>query len=149
MTAAPADRRTGSDGGDGSDEVRVRPGELKRSSPRLWLVRFGFGVGVSVLAGVVSALAGPRVGGVFLAFPAIMLAALTLVAKEEGVRQARNDARGATFGSLGGLTFAVVVAATVTRWPLWAALTVATLAWAVVAVGGYFIARRLGFGGDE
>jgi hypothetical protein len=65
------------------------------------------------------------------------------------VRQARNDARGAALGSLGGFTFAVVVATTVTRWPLWASLTAAVLAWTVVAMGSYAIARRLGFGGDE
>jgi hypothetical protein len=55
MTSAPARR-----GGDVTgDEVRVRPGELKRTSSRDWLIRFGFGAGVSALAGVVSALAGP------------------------------------------------------------------------------------------
>jgi hypothetical protein len=85
MTAAAARRRGGDVAGD---EVRVRPGELKRTSPRDWLIRFGLGAGVSALAGVVSALAGPRIGGMFLAFPAILLASLTLVAKEDGPRQA-------------------------------------------------------------
>jgi hypothetical protein len=56
---------------------------------------------VSAVAGVISAVAGPRAGGVFLAFPAILLASLTLVAKEEGPARARDDARGAIFGTLG------------------------------------------------
>lgn len=81
----------------------------------------------------------------FLAFPAILLASLTLVAKQEGVRQARNDARGARLGTLGLLAFAVVAAVTVTRWPLWAALTAATVAWAVVALGAYLVASVAGF----
>lgn len=150
MTAVPARQLGGADTGHAADDkVRVRPGELAQTSPRDWLIRFGFGAGVSALAGVVSALAGPRIGGIFLAFPAILLASLTLVAKEDGARQARNDARGAVLGTLGLLAFAIVVAATVTRWPLWAALAVASVTWTVVALGGYFIARRLGFGGDE
>lgn len=134
---------------DTGDTLLVRPGELKQTSPRDWMIRFGFGAAVSALAGVVSALAGARLGGVFLAFPAIMLASLTLVAKEEGVRQARNEARGATFGTLGLIAFAGVATTTVGRWPLWLALTAATIAWTVVALGAYFVARLLGPGGDE
>ncbi|TVT56104.1 DUF3147 family protein [Amycolatopsis rhizosphaerae] len=137
MTAHPADR------------VRFRPAALKDSRPRDWITRFGFGAGVSVVAGVVSVLAGPRVGGAFLAFPAILLASLTLVAKEEGVRQARNEARGATFGTLGLLAFALVTALTVGRLPLWLVFVAAVSGWALVALGAYLIARFAGAGGDE
>jgi len=49
----------------------------------------------------------------------VLLASLTLVAQEEGVRQARNEARGATFGTLGLLAFAVVLAVLVGRAPVW------------------------------
>ncbi|TMM41414.1 MAG: DUF3147 family protein [Actinobacteria bacterium] len=132
-----------------SDDVQVRPAELKETELRDWLIRFGFGAGVSALAGVVSALAGPLVGGLFLAFPAILLASLTLVAQEEGVRQARNEARGATFGTLGLLAFAVVLAVLVGRAPVWLALVAAVAAWTVVAVGTYLVARAAGAGGDE
>jgi hypothetical protein len=102
---------------------------------------------VSALAGVVSALTGPRLGGIFLAFPAILLARLTLVASEEGVRQAYN-ARSAALGTVGLLGFAIVAAATVTRWPVWLALTAACASWAIVALGGHLI-TRLGLGDDE
>jgi hypothetical protein len=51
--------------------------------------------------------------------------------------------------SIGLLAFAVVVAAAATRWPLWATLTVATASRAVVALGLYGIAHRMGVGGDE
>jgi uncharacterized membrane protein (GlpM family) len=132
-----------------NDEVRAEAGKLRTPPARDWLIRFAFGAGVSALAGVVSEIAGPRVGGLFLAFPAILLASLTLVAKEEGINQARDDARGAIFGTIGLLAFAVVVAAAATRWPLWATLTVATASWAVIALGAYGIARGFGVGGDE
>jgi hypothetical protein len=45
--------------------------------------------------------------------------------------------------------FAMVVAVAATRWPLWAPFLTATLAWAVVALVGYGIARLAGTGGDE
>lgn len=127
----------------------VRPKELTGPLLRDWLVRFAFGAGVSALAGVVAALAGPRVGGLFLAFPAILLASLTMIAEEDGVRLARDDARGATFGTAGLFAFAVVLAVTVTRWPLWVSLATASVVWTVVSVGGYLVALALGRGGDE
>ncbi|MFF0306550.1 DUF3147 family protein [Streptosporangium sp. NPDC004379] len=132
------------------DEVRFAPRKLAETRPREWLVRFGFGAGVSALAAVIATVAGPRFGGLFLAFPAILMASLTLVAKKESVRQARNEARGATFGAVGLFGFAAVLAAGLAaRWPLWAVLTAATAAWAVLALGCYLLARAFGAGGDE
>ncbi|MFB9907784.1 DUF3147 family protein [Allokutzneria oryzae] len=133
----------------GDDRIRFRPKALCETRPRDWVIRFGFGAGVSVLAGVVTALWGPRLGGVFLAFPAILLASLTLVAKEAGIRQARNDARGATYGTLGLIVFALVLVVTAGLWPLWLTFVAATTAWAVVALGTYLLARLAGAGGDE
>jgi hypothetical protein len=129
--------------------IEVRPRELAQPPVRDWVVRFAFGAGVSALAGIVSALAGPRVGGLFLAFPAILLASLTMIAEEDGLRRARDDARGAIFGTAGLFGFALVVAGTATRWPLWICLTAASAAWTVVCVGGYLVARALGHGDDE
>jgi hypothetical protein len=132
-----------------NDEVEARPGKLRKPPARDWWIRFGFGAGVSAVAGVVAAVFGPRPGGVFLAFPAILLASLTLVAKEAGKSQARDDARGAALGTLGLIAFALVVAVAATRWPLWATLTIATVAWVVVALGAFLVARAIGAGGDE
>ena len=122
--------------------MRLRLGELRRPPWRDWAVRFAFGAGVSALAGVVSVLAGPRAGGLFLAFPAILLASVTLVAKEEGERQAGQDVGGATFGALGLIGFAVVVAVTVTVWPLWLSLTIATASWAALSLALYAAVTR-------
>jgi uncharacterized membrane protein (GlpM family) len=129
--------------GDG-DRVRLIPSGLARTRPRDWVVRFAFGAGVSALAGVMSLVANPRLAGVFLAFPAVLLASLTLIAKEEGLRPAREEAFGATFGTIGMIGFATVTAVLAGRWPLWATLSVALLTWAVVAFGSYLLARSAG-----
>jgi Protein of unknown function (DUF3147) len=104
---------------------------------------------VSLLAGIVSTVFGPRTGGLFLAFPAILLASLTLMARTEGIRPARDDARGAGLGTLGLLVFALVTATTIMSWPPVASLAAATAAWLVVSVLGYLVVRLVGAGGDE
>lgn len=140
--------RSGS-GDEDTDRVRVQWRAALRTPRKDVLVRFGFGAGVSLVAAVVSALFGPYVGGVFLAFPAILLASVTLVAEEEGLRRARDDARGAALGTLGLLAFAVVVTVLVRRLSAWPALVAATAAWAVVSSAAYAIVRAAGRGGDE
>jgi uncharacterized membrane protein (GlpM family) len=104
-------------------------------------VRFAFGAAVSTVAGVISATAGPRAGGVLMAFPAILLASLTLVAKEEGLCTARDDARGAVLGALGFIAFAIVCTVFADVLNGWLVLVYATLAWAVVSFSAYLIAR--------
>ncbi|GAA4577387.1 DUF3147 family protein [Planotetraspora kaengkrachanensis] len=127
---------------DEDDErIRLVPRELARTRPKDLVIRFLFGAGVSALAGVVSLAAGPALGGVFLAFPAILLASLTLVARREGPRLAYAEARGSVFGTLGLIGFAVVVAATAVHWPVWAALTAAVATWAVFGLGSYLLSR--------
>jgi hypothetical protein len=111
----------------------AEPGALRNTPAREWFVRFAFGAGVSALAGVVSEVWGPKIGGAFLAFPAILLASLTLVAKDEGAHRAREDARGAALGATGLTGFAVVVATTARHWPVWAVLVTATLTWAALS----------------
>jgi len=132
-----------------TDDVQVKPGELRNMRPRELAIRFGFGAGVSLLAAIVSTVAGARVGGVFLAFPAILLASLTLIAKKDGVARARDDARGAALGTLGLIAFALVAAVTLTRWHPAAALATATAAWAVVSLAAYLVVRSAGSDGDE
>jgi Protein of unknown function (DUF3147) len=131
------------------DQPHVKPGELRSMSARELGIRFAFGAGVSLLAAIVSTALGPRTGGLFLAFPAILLASLTLMARKDGVSRARDDARGAALGTLGLIAFALVTAVTIRSWPPAAALATATAAWLVVSMLGYVIVRLLGAGGDE
>jgi uncharacterized membrane protein (GlpM family) len=139
------DRPRGHAGGSREDDrFRLVPRELARTKPRDWLVRFAFGAGVSALAGAVSTEAGPRLGGLFLAFPAVILASLTLIGEREGLRQARDDAHGAVFGTIGMIAFAASAAFLLGRWPTWVALVVATADWAVVGLGSYLLSRAVG-----
>src|SRR3954454_194815 len=107
----------------------------------LWLrdtvVRSTFGAITSAVAGSLSILFSPIVRGVFLAWPAILAASLTLIAEEEDREESREDARGATVGALALGAFAGigVLAFTAIAWPL--ALAAATGGWAVVALGLY------------
>lgn len=124
-------------------------GKAKDVSGKDLAIRFGFGAGTSVLAGMVSLLAGPTIAGVFLAFPAILLASLTLVADEDGRSKARDDARGAAAGALGLIAFAAVGATLFVSGPSPAAFVAATAAWVLVALGAFLIAWRIGAGADE
>ena len=108
---------------------------LKSVRPSEYALRFFFGGTITVAAGLASHAWGPVVGGLFLGFPAILPASLTLVKRLDGRAQAVDDVRGATLGSAGMLAFAAVVWRAAGAWPSALALTAATLAWFVVNLG--------------
>lgn len=87
-------------------EVDVR--SIRNVKASEMLVRFALGACVSVVAAIISNSAGARLGGVFLAFPAILPASLTFVQKKEGTSKADRDAVGAILGGLALLAFAAV-----------------------------------------
>jgi hypothetical protein len=105
--------------------VTVELGKLREAKPKELCLRFSFGAGASLLAGVVSIAFGPRVGGVFLAFPAILPAGLTLIEKKEGLAEATQDLIGAVLGALGLVVFAVVGGGALKRFPIGVSLLVA------------------------
>ncbi|HYK65275.1 MAG TPA: DUF3147 family protein [Patescibacteria group bacterium] len=83
-----------------------------------YAIRFLLGGLITIAAGVIAYFFGAAIGGVFLAFPAIFPASLTLVevhetqkrdSKPAGRRAASRDAVGASLGSLGLIGFACVV----------------------------------------
>lgn len=110
--------------------------------PLDYAVRFVFGFLISVVAGLVTIVYGPRVGGLFLAFPAILPATVTMVAKREGIAQAASDIRVATIGAVGLVAFGCLVAAFVQRSP-GLAIGGALLAWVDVSALGYLLIRGL------
>jgi hypothetical protein len=121
---------------------------LKR--PKLWehALRFVFGGTIAVAAALLAERGGPAAGGLFLAFPAILPASLTLVKKHDGRAQAKDDARGARLGAIALIAFA---ATTLTLHSCGAllALAAATAAWFAVATALWFlihgrISRRRG-----
>lgn len=105
--------------------------------PWEWVVRFVFGGAITVATGVIANVWGPLVAGLFLAFPAILPASLTLVKEHDGREETVDDARGARLGSIALAAFALVVVLTAERLPAAAVLTLAAVTWLVVAIGAW------------
>lgn len=107
-------------------------------------LRFAFGAAISVVAGVVGLVGGPRLGGVFLAAPAILPATLTLIERDQGRHQAELEVSGSVMGGVALAGFAVVSATLLGVAPWWLALLAALLAWVAVAVSLYVIRALVG-----
>ena len=114
--------------------IRADPSRLRKTSWREYALRFAFGGLVTAFAGFLGTTFGPAVGGLFLGFPAILPASLTLVKKHEGEEAAGDDAAGAMAGSIGLIVFGALVWALATRLAAWQLLLLATSAWPVVSV---------------
>jgi Protein of unknown function (DUF3147) len=126
---------------DLTDRVPEPPGfELAtalQAKPGAMLLRFTAGAVTSVVAGILALLFGPRIGGIPLAFPAVLVASLTLIEEQEDSEEAREDSRGAmagaaamaVFGVIGGVLFGVLPGGVV--------LVLAAVAWLLVAFGLY------------
>jgi len=121
---------------------KLDPKGLHDKSPKDFLVRFVFGAAISLMAALIG-LRFPELSGVFLAFPAILPASLTLVERDGGRHEAEVNARGAIIGAFGLLAFAVVVALAIKPLGAPAALALAGLSWVVVAVGLYMLVMAL------
>jgi hypothetical protein len=111
-------------------------------------VRFLFGGAITVIAGLLAKQFGPVLGGLFLAFPAIFPASVTLVEKHErekkqragivnsmrGRQAAALDARGATIASFGLACFALLVWKLLPVWNTAVVLFLASSLWFSVSV---------------
>ena len=109
----------------------VEPEKLKKVRGREVAIRFGFGATVSIVAGAVSLLFNPVVAGLFLAFPAILPASVTLIEQKESTAEAVHDIEGATIGALGLAVFAVVAGVGFRHTTALVALGAASAAWLV------------------
>jgi len=116
---------------------------LRKPAAWEYLVRFVFGGLVTAGAFLISKRFGAAFGGLFLAFPALMPASLTLVKRHDGRACATDDARGGRIGALALTAFAIVVTVTAASWPLPMFLLVATLTWAAVATGLWVVLLRV------
>ena len=113
--------------------------KIRGAKPKELLVRFVLGAAVSVDAGIISKGVGPRLGGVFLAFPAILPASLTFVQGKEGTHKADRDAIGAVLGGLALVVFAAVAESTFTRLNPALALVCSLAGWLVACAAMYVI----------
>jgi hypothetical protein len=107
--------------------------------PRDLVYRFAAGAATSIAAGVLTLVFGSRIGGIFLGFPAILGASLTLIEQQNDSAEAREDARGAVMGGVGMAMFAAVGALAFTHLPGGFVLLVAAGAWMATVLLGYLI----------
>ena len=96
-------------------EIQIHSEVLGDTEWYEYAVRFLFGGLITALAGIIAKKFGPEIGGLFLAFPAILPASATLIEKHEkqekerlglkGAKRAADavsvDAAGAAIGTIG------------------------------------------------
>jgi hypothetical protein len=114
---------------------------LRKIRPRELAIRFAFGAFASLLAGCITLVFGARAGGLFLAFPAILTAGLTLIEKKDGRSAAVHNIEGAVLGAAGLAAFAIVVEQALERTSLGWALALAFGAWLATALALYLAAE--------
>jgi hypothetical protein len=127
--------------------IEVNLSALKETRWYESAVRIVFGGLITVTAGIIAKRFGPSVGGLFLAFPAILPASATLIEKHtreerqkaglvgtvRGREVASLDARGAAMGSIGLASFALVVRQFLDNHAAWLVLPAATIVWFLVS----------------
>lgn len=119
--------------------IRVDPSKATETGWKGYVIRFVFGGTVTALAGWIAAKYGAVVGGLFLAFPAILPASVTLVRKHENAHAASEDAYGAMLGSLGLVAFGAVIWVASARLASWLVLLLAFGAWFAGALIAYLV----------
>jgi hypothetical protein len=122
---------------------QFNPEEIGTHRARDYIIRFCFGAAISLVAGLIGMKFGPRLGGVFLAFPAILPASLTLIAKKEGNDPAARDSIGAVLGAIAMIAFAVIVSLWVVRLGVVPALAIGLVVWLIVAVALYALVEAV------
>ncbi len=124
-----------------------------------YILRFVLGGAATVLAAAIGSRFGQSMGGLFLAFPAILCASVTLIEGHEirrkreaglkGERRGRQaaavDAAGAALGSFGLLAFAIGFSWLVQR-NVALAFVVALVAWTAVSILAWWVWRHFRHG---
>jgi hypothetical protein len=112
---------------------------------------------ITAATGIIAKKYGPAIGGLFLAFPAILPASATLIEKHErekkervrlnGVVRARRtvavDAAGAAIGSIGLFVFALLVAQLMQSHRAWMVMIVSTGGWVATSLLFWQIRKRM------
>jgi hypothetical protein len=144
--------------------IRVNLASLEQIQWHEYLTRFLLGGAITVATGLIARYFGPVVGGVFLAFPAILPCGATLIDKHERDKKCRAgipqtirgrlaaalDARGAALGTIALAMFALLVwkllplhnAALTLAGALGAWLALAILLWRLRKLHGRLRTRR-------
>ena len=136
--------------------IRIDVAGLRRTKWYEYAIRFLFGGLITATAGLIADRWGPAIGGLFLAFPAILPASATLVEKHErqkkalvglhgaerGREAAALDAAGAAIGCIGLAGFALIVWQFLALGQTWIVLGAAGLLWLVSSGLGWRILKR-------
>ena len=130
-------------------DVQAQPERVGRTSWKEYGVRFVFGGVITAVVGIVGTMFGPSIAGLFLAFPAILPASLTLIENHDGKSAAGNDALGAAAGAAGLLLFGLVVWLVALHAPAALVLAGAFALWFVAGVGVWWFFRRLHLTGES
>jgi uncharacterized membrane protein (GlpM family) len=125
-----------------SSTPRLDLAALRQQSARAYLLRFGFGAAISLVAALAGMRFGPHVGGLLLAFPAVLPASLALIEHRQGRHEAAIDARGAIMGAAALIAFAIVAAWSLGRLNLVLSIAAAGLSWIVAALVLYVVLVR-------
>lgn len=129
---------------------------VKQTNFHEYAIRFVFGGAITVIAGLIGDHWGPAIAGLFLAFPAVFPASVTLVERHErerktkkgmagdrrGITTAADYAMGTAIGSLGLLGFAGLSWSCIEQLPFELDLMFGTLLWAIIAGGAWIIVKR-------
>ena len=136
--------------------VKFSTSGVKQAKWYEFLIRFALGGLVTAGAGVVAKKLGPSFGGLFLAFPAILVASTTLVERHEQQRKQQKglkglyrgrhaagaDSAGAAMGSLGLMTFAWWAWKFLPEQRLWLTIAFATFLWSLVSFAAWWLWKR-------
>jgi len=120
-------------------------------------VRFCLGGLVTASTGLIAKKYGPAIGGLFLAFPAILPASATLIEKHERERKERAglngsvrarkavglDAAGAAMGSVGLFVFAWVICKLAPTHQPYLVIAAATVCWMIVSLLIWDLRKRM------
>lgn len=138
-------------------KISADPGALKRTQWYEYAIRFVFGGTITVIAGLIAKQYGPVIGGLFLAFPAIFPASVTLVECHEAKKREKDgrsyeqraidasgiDSAGAALGSIGLMAFGAVVWWLAAQHSAWLTLFCAAVAWFGVSVAVWFAREKV------
>jgi hypothetical protein len=136
--------------------VKFSTSGLKQAKWYEFLIRFALGGLVTAGAGLVAKKFGPSFGGLFLAFPAILVASTTLIERHEQQRKRQKglhglyrgrdaagaDSAGAAIGSLGLMTFAWWAWELLPEHRLWVTIASATFLWSLVSFAVWWLWKR-------
>jgi Protein of unknown function (DUF3147) len=135
--------------------IQIDPSALRGIKWHEYLTRFILGGTITVITGVIAQRFGPVIGGLFLAFPAIFPASVTLLERHERDKKQRAgidrttrgrlaaalDARGTEIGIWGLAAFALTIWRLLPRHNAFVVLLGALVAWLVVSISIWWLRR--------